>query len=409
MDEIIERCAGLDVHQATVVACVLVPGRRRRAEKEVRSFRTMTKDLMALRDWLTERGVTHVGMESTGIYWVPVYRVLEGHFELIVGNASHIKNVPGRKTDVKDSEWIADLVRHGLIRRSFVPPPAIRELRELTRFRRKKSQGQATVRNRIQKRLERAGIKLASVASDVFGVSGRAMLAALVDGTTDPATLAQMAKGTLRRKIPDLVDAMTGTFDDEHRFILRLELRELAAAEAVLAEIDVQINRKLAPYEGLMTLLCRIPGVDRVLAASMLAELGPDMTVFPSARHVAAWAGVSPGNNESGGRRRPSIARKGNVHLVTTLVQAASGASRQKGTYLKDKYWRLRVRRGAMRALVAIAHKILIAAYHMLRDGKDYADLGEAYLRQRTAPSKRKLVRELEALGYKVTLEAAPT
>lgn len=409
MDAIIERCAGLDVHQATVVVCVLAPGRGRRPQKEVRSFRTMTKDLLELRDWLRECAVTHVGMESTGIYWVPVYRVLEGHFELIVGNASHIKNVPGRKTDVKDSEWIADLVRHGLIRRSFVPSPEIRELRELTRFRRKKSQGQATVRNRIQRRLERAGIKLASVASDVFGASGRAMLAALVEGTTDPQTLARMARGTLRRKIPDLIDAMTGTFDDEHRFILRLELRELAAAEATIAEIDAQITRKLAPYEEQMARLCQIPGVDRVLAASMLAEMGPDMTVFPSTRHLAAWAGVSPGNNESGGKRRPSVARKGNVHLVTTLVQAASAAVRQRGTYLKDKYWRLRVRRGAMRALVAIAHKLLIAAYHMLRDRKDYVDLGEAYLRQRTGPSKRKLVRELEALGYRVTLDAAPT
>src|SRR5688572_13324870 len=409
MDTLVENCAGLDVHQATVVACVLVPGARSRPHKEVRTFRTMTRDLTMLRDWLKASGVTHVGMESTGIYWVPVHRVLEGHFEVVVGNAHHIKNVPGRKTDVKDSEWIADLVRHGLIRPSFVPPPPVRELRELTRYRRKLTQDQARERNRIQRRLEIAGIKLASVASDVFGASGRAMLAALVDGTTDPGALAQLAKGALRKKMPDLVDALTGSIDEQHRFILRIELERLAEAEKALAKVDAHIASKLAPYEAQMKLLCQIPGVDRVLASSMIAELGPDMTVFPSVRHVCAWAGVCPGNNESGGTRRASAARKGNIHLLTTLVQAAAAAVRKRGTYLKDKYWRLRVRRGAMRALVAIAHKILVAAYHMLRDGKDYADLGEAYLRQRTAPSKRKLVRELEALGYKVTLEAAPT
>jgi transposase len=409
MEVIAERCAGLDVHQATVVACVLVAGPRGRAKKEVRTFGTVTRELAALRDWLVERGVSHVGMESTGVYWVPVYRMLEGHVDLVVGNATHMRSLPGRKTDVKDAEWIADLVRHGMIRRSFVPPPAIRELRELTRYRRKLTQDEARERNRIQKLLETAGIKLASVASDVFGVSGRAMLAALVEGTTDPTTLAKNAKGTLRKKVPVLIEALEGRFEEGHRFLLRLELERLADHERALKTLDEHIATKLVPFEPQLQLLMQIPGVDRILAGSMLAELGADMAVFPSAKHAAAWAGICPGNNETGGKRRHIGARKGNVHLVTTLVQAARGAAKKRGTYLREKYWRLKSRRGAMRALVAIAHKILVAAYHMLSGNKGYADLGADYVRRPRATSKRTLVHQLEALGYQVTLVRSPS
>lgn len=410
MDAIVENCCGLDVHQKTVVACAIVTGDRRRAKREVRTFRTVMKDLIALRDWLASLGVTHVGMESTGVYWVPVFRVLEGSFELVVGNATHIKNVPGRKTDVKDSEWIADLVRHGLIRRSFVPPPAIRELRELTRYRRKLVQDQSRERNRIQKLLETANIKLKNVASDVFGASGRAMLRAIVDGVDDPTTLARMAKGVLRNKIPELIEALEGRCEAHHRLLLDLELRHLEQIERTIAELDTHIDVKLGPYESEIALLVGIPGVNRVLAASLIAELGADMSIFPSVRHCAAWAGISPGNNESGGKRRYASARKGNVHLVTTLVQAATGAKRTRNCYYRDKFWRLRARRGDMRATVAIAHKILVAVFHMLRDRVPFKELGPDYLAKRNdVRATLGLVRRLEAAGFVVKLERPPT
>ena len=406
MDAIVERCCGLDVHQASVVACVLIGTKR--PTKEVRTFRTVGKDLRALHAWLRELGVTHVGMESTGIYWVPVFRALEGDFELIVGNAQHIKNVPGRKTDVKDSEWLAHLTRCGLIRPSFVPPLPIRELRELTRYRRSLVNDQARERNRIQKLLETASIKLASVASDVFGLSGRAMLRALADGETDPKRLAELAKSTLRKKIPALVEAFEGNFEPHHRYLLKFELERLEEIERAITTLDAHIQTKLAPYEDKIALLVQIPGFNRIVAASFIAETGGDMSVFPSAGHLAAWTGVSPGNNETGGKKRPSGVRRGNVHLTTTLVQAAAGAVRAKNSYYKDKYWRLRTRRGALRALVAIAHKLLIAAYHVLSGNKPFVDLGAEYLLKRAAPTNtKKLLKKLEALGYTVTLEPA--
>ena len=406
MDAIVERCCGLDVHQASVVACVLIGTKR--PTKEVRTFRTVGKDLRALHAWLRELGVTHVGMESTGIYWVPVFRALEGDFELIVGNAQHIKNVPGRKTDVKDSEWLAHLTRCGLIRPSFVPPLPIRELRELTRYRRSLVNDQARERNRIQKLLETASIKLASVASDVFGLSGRAMLRALADGETDPKRLAELAKSTLRKKIPALVEAFEGNFEPHHRYLLKFELERLEEIERAITTLDAHIQTKLAPYEDKIALLVQIPGFNRIVAASFIAETGGDMSVFPSAGHLAAWTGVSPGNNETGGKKRPSGVRRGNVHLTTTLVQAAAGAVRAKNSYYKDKYWRLRTRRGALRALVAIAHKLLIAAYHVLSGNNPFVDLGAEYLLKRAAPTNtKKLLKKLEALGYKVTLEPA--
>lgn len=409
MEAIVERCCGLDVHQGTVVACVLLGPPDRKPKRELRTFRTVSCELVTLREWLVASAVTHVGMESTGIYWVPVFRVLEGAFEIVVGNANHIKNVPGRKTDVKDSEWIADLLRHGLIKKSFVPPPAIRELRDLTRYRRKLVEDQTRERNRIQKLLETANIKLSSVVSDVFGASGRAMLNALVDDVRDPEVLAKLAKGSLRKKIPMLVEALEGRFEPHHRFLLRFELRRLHEAEEALTELDHAIDRRMTPYRAEAALLTQIPGVDRVLAAAIIAELGVDMSVFPTANHVAAWAGASPGNNESGGKRRAAASRKGNVHLLTALVQAAINASRKRGSYFREKYWRLKARRGPKRAAVAVARKILVAIYHMLRGNRSFADLGTDYLSRRVSPSsKRALVKKLEALGYTVTLERTP-
>jgi transposase len=408
MEMILERCCGLDVHQATVVACMLVNAGGRRTRKEVRTFRTVTRELVALRDWLLEEGVTHVAMESTGIYWVPVFQVLEGHVEMVLGNAQHIRNVPGRKTDVKDSEWIADLLRHGLIRPSFVPPAPIRELRALTRHRRQLSGDQTRERNRIMRLLETANIKLASVASDVFGVSGRTMLGLLLAGVTDPTELARVAKGRLRKKIPQLVEALDGHVTPHHRFILKLQLDHLEHIERQIVELDAAIDAKVAPYTDEIALLVQLPGVSRVLAAAILAELGPDMSVFPTARHAAAWAGTCPGNKQTGGKSRPTAARKGNVHLLTSLFQAATSAVRRRGTYLHAKFHKLRARRGAKRAYVAIANKLLIAAYHMLRDRISYRDLGAAHLASLRSTPKHVLVAQLEAQGYRVTLEPVP-
>jgi len=406
MRVIIERCCGLDVHQETVVACLLIGAPGDRPTKEARTFRTVTRDLEALRDWLAAAGVTHVGMESTGVYWRPVYAVLEEHFDLIVGNARHIRNVPGRKTDVKDAEWIADLVRHGLIAKSFVPPRPLRELRELLRYRRKLTESQAAERNRLLKLLETANIKLASIMSDVFGVSGRAMLRALIEGRASVEAMADLARGQLRRKRSDLILALEGRMEEHHRFLLATQLRRLEAIEQDIAALDLRINEKLEPYRMPHALLMQIPGVDWLVAAVLIAEIGVDMSVFLSVYHLSAWAGVCPGSHESAGRQKSGRARKGNVHLRTMLVGAAVSAARKRGSYLKDKFHRLKARRGAMRAALAIAHKILISAYHMLAKGLPYRDLGEAYLDQigqsRTVAN---LKRRLERLGYRVTVE----
>lgn len=410
MEPIVERSCGLDVHQAIVVACLLVGNANQRPRKEVRSFGTKTRELMDLRDWLRENGCTHVGMEATGIYWKPVHAVLEDDFEVVVGNAHHIKNVPGRKTDVKDSEWIADLLRHGLIAKSFVPPKPIRELRDLLRYRRKLVESRSAERNRLQKLLETANIKLASVASDVFGVSGIAMLKALVRGDATPAEMAQLAKKRLRQKLGELELALDGKVEEHHRFVLDIQLSRLEEVDKHITKLDERIDGKLAPYREHHARLAQIPGVDRVLAAVMIAELGTDMTVFKSAGHLAAWAGVCPGNNESAGKKKKGTARKGNVHLMTALVEAAHGASRKKDSYFKDKFFRLKARRGYLRAAVAIAHKILKAVYVILSTGADYRDLGAAYL---DAVDARRvtgnLVRRLERLGYDVTIAPRPS
>jgi transposase len=406
MEILVERGCGLDVHQATVVACVLRVLANRQIQKEIRSFGTTTRELGELRLWLQAKGVTHVAMESTGVYWKPVYAILEGSFELIVANAQHIKRVPGRKTDVKDAEWIADLLLHGLIKPSFVPPPAIRELRDLTRYRRKLVASQSAERNRLLKLLETANIKLASVASDVFGVSGRLMLAALVEGEATPQQMADLAKRKLRDKLPQLELALEGRMEEHHRFLLKMQLQRLGAVEQDLGELEARIQQKLQPYQKQFELLKQIPGVDATVAAIIIAELGVDMSVFPSASQAATWTGVAPGNRESAGKRKSGRTTQGNVYLKTALVEAALAASHQKGSYLRDKFYRVKARRGHKRAAVTIAHKILVSVYHMLSGGVPYRELGDLYLDKLNKNQlARNLVRRLERMGFTVTLE----
>lgn len=406
MEAIIEKCCGLDVHESTVVACLLIGPANKKAKKETRTFSAFTRDLMALRDWLLAEGVTHVAMESTSIYWMPVYAVLEEDFELIVGNAHHIKNVPGRKTDVSDAQWIADLLRHGLIRASFVPPQPIRDLRDLTRYRRALVDTRSSECNRLIKVLEMASIKLAMVCSEVLGVSGTLMIRELIKGNTDRAKISQLAKGALRNKMAELELALDGRIRDHHRDVLNMQLGRIDGLDADIAKLDEAIAIRLKPYDRELKLLCQIPGVDLNLAGVIISELGVDMTVFPTERHLAAWAGVSPGNNESAGKRKGGPRRTGNVHLTTALVLAAHCASRKKGSYLKDKFWRLKARRGAKRAAVAIGRKILIAGYHMLKTGSDYRDLGDAFLDTIDETMVRdNMVRRLQRLGYDVRLE----
>jgi transposase len=406
MEAIVERVAGVDIGQASVTATVLLGRAHEKPRKETRTFRTLTRTLQEMREWFCSLGVTQVGMEGTGIYWVPVYEVLEDGFEVILGNAHHIKNVPGRKTDVKDSEWLADLTRHGLIAKSYVPPRPLRQLRDLLRYRRKLVESRTAERNRLLKLLETANIKLASVASNVFGVSGMLMLRALVETSGDPQQLAELAKGQLRRKHDDLVMALEGRVNSHHRFLLRLQIRRLDLLEADIATVEDSIRRALLPYQREHNLLQQIPGVDWLVAAVIISEIGTDMTVFRSVKHLAAWAGVCPGNNQSGRRRGRAPVRKGNSHLQTALVEAASAAARKKDSYLRDKFFRLMKRRGYKRAAMALAHKILISAYHMLRDGADYKDLGPQYLDSLTHHDHTKqLVRRLERLGYSVEIK----
>jgi transposase len=406
MEAIIERAAGLDVHQGSVVACIITGAAGRRSSKEVRTFGTMRRDLVSLRDWLLEHGVTHVGMEGTGVYWQPVHAALEGGaFTLIVGNASHIRNVPGRKTDVKDAEWIADLVRHGLVRASFVPPPEVRMLRDLVRHRKGLVGNLAAERNRTLQLLESANIKLASIMSDVFGVSGMLMLKALAEGTAAPAEMANLAKRRLRRKVDRLALALDGHLAEHQRHLLRMHIRRLEEIDRDLTEVETAIDAAMRPFAAQRTLLATIPGVDALAAAAIIAEIGVDMTVFGTAQRLAAWAGVCPANHESAGKQKRRGTRKGNPYLKGMLVSAAISASQTKGTYLRDKFHRLKARMGSKKAAMAIAHKILVAVFHMLQRAVAFADLGADYLdrvdKQSTA---KRLVRRLGMLGYDVML-----
>jgi transposase len=388
------------------VACLLIVLKNGRVQKQVRTFGTTTRELMGLREWLLSESCTHVAMESTGVYWKPIYAILEGAFEIVVANAQHVKKVPGRKTDVKDAEWIADLLCHGLLRPSFVPPSPSRELRDLTRYRRKLVESRTAERNRLLKLLETAHIKLASVATDVFGVSGLLMLHALVEGKATAQEMAELAKKQLRKKIPERELALEGKVEEHHRFLLRVQLRRLQAVEEDLGILEQRIQEKLKPYAAQFTLLQEIPGIDETLAAAIIAELGVDMGVFENVSQLSSWAGVCPGNNESGGKRRSSRIPKGNVYLKTALVEAAHSAAKAKGTYLRDKFYRLKARRGYKRAAVAVGHKILVAIYHMLSHQVCYNELGDVYLDNLNKHHvTRNLVNRLERLGYAVTLQ----
>jgi transposase len=402
-------CAGIDVHKGNVVVCVRRSDRPGKVVEEVRTFSTMTADLLALADWLTHHGVTHVAMESTGVYWKPVFNILEGGVQVILVNAEHIKQVPGRKTDVKDCQWIAQLLQHGLLRASFVPPQPIRELRDLTRQRTQLIQERSAAANRIQKVLEDANIKLAGVATDVLGASGRDMLEALIAGETDPAKLADLARKRLRAKIPQLRQALQGRVTEHHRFLLRMHLDHVTHLDELIGRLGGRIEEALAPFAEAQQRLQTIPGVSQRVAETVLAEIGPKMEQFPSADHLASWAGMCAGNNESAGKRRSGRTTKGNRWLKRILVQAAWAASHTKGTYLAAQYRRLAKRRGCKRALVAVGHTLLGIIYHLLKRGTTYAELGADFL-DRLEPERltRQLVKRLEALGHKVTLEPCP-
>jgi transposase len=406
VEVVYERCCGLDLHKQTVVACLIVPGPDTVPRKEIRTFGTMTDDLLQLADWLTAGGCTHVAMESTGVYWKPIYNLLEGSFELLLVNARHIKQVPGRKTDVRDCEWIADLLQHGLLRASFVPDRPQRELRELTRYRTALIRERAAEVNRLQKTLEGANIKLSSVATDVLGVSGRQMLTALVAGTGDPGSLAELATGKLRTKLPQLERALTGRVGAHQRFLLAQQLAHVDALDELIERLSAEVQERLRPFVAAVARLDTIPGVGLRTAETLVAEIGTDLARFPTSGHLASWAGMCPGNDESAGKRRTGTTRKGDQWLRAALIEAAQAAGRSRGTYLGAQYHRLAARRGKKKALVAVGHTILVIAYHLLTEQTEYRDLGPLHFDQRDEPRvTRRLVNRLQALGYTVTLD----
>jgi transposase len=399
-------CCGLDVHKKSVTACVLWARAKGKERKEKRRFDTFTSDLVKLGDWLRECGVTHVAMESTGVYWKPVWNILEGQFEVLLVNAQHIKAVPGRKTDQKDSEWIADLLQHGLLKGSFVPPQATRELRDLTRYRVSLVQECNRIANRIQKVLEDANIKLASVATDALGASGRAMLGAILAGEQDAEQLAEMSKGLLRNKIPDLKLALQGRVTEHHRFLLKEMLDDLRHVEAKITTLETEIARRLRPFQDEVVRLCTIPGVDRITAWGLLAEIGFNMDQFPSSGHLASWAGMCPGNFESAGKRLSGRMRKGSAFLRRHLCQAGWAVSTKRDSYLSALFRRLAARRGNKRAIMGVGHAILVIAYCLLKRKENYRELGVDYFDKKQGDTlKRSLVRRLERLGHQVILQ----
>lgn len=410
MEVVYERCAGLDVHKKSVTACRVVPAAGRGWQKETKRFGTMTADLLKLADWLRAGQVTAVAMESTGVYWKPVFNILESEFEVLLVNARHIKYVPGRKSDVSDAQWIAELLQHGLLKASYVPETPQRDLRDLIRYRTALIQERTREINRVQKVLEDANVKLASVATNVMGVSGRQMLEALIGGVEDPEALADLAKGRLRAKIPQLELALEGRVRDSHRLLLRLYLEHIDDLNSKIEKLNEEIDRLIVPFdqEEQLRRLDGIPGVGRDVAQVILAELGADMSRFPSAAHAASWAGLAPGKNESAGKNRSGKITPGNRHLKSALVQAAHAVSRTKDNYLAAQFRRLAARRGKKRAAVAVAHSILVIAYHILQDGTEYRELGGDYFDKRNKEQlQRSLVRRLEGLGLQVVLQPA--
>ena len=405
MEIVYKRCCGLDVHKETVAACVMIR-EGEKVQKEIRTFRTMTSDLLVLHDWLLAHRVTHVAMESTGVYWKPVFNLLEGSFEVLLVNASHIKAVPGKKTDIKDCEWIADLLSHGLLKGSFIPPQPIRDLRDLTRYRKSLSDERTREINRLQKLLETANIKLSSVATDVMGVSGKAMLEAILSGSTEPEVLADLAKGRLRNKLSLLKEALQGRFRPHHRFLLGQILSHLDFLDEAIEEMSKEVEKRLDPFLQEIELLKTIPGVKQRMAEVILAEIGANMSRFPTHRHLASWAGLCPGNNESAGKRKSGKTRKGDRWLKRGLTESSWAVSRAKETYLSALYHRMVRRRGKKKATVAVAHAMIVIAYHILKHKLPYSELGADYFdRLNVSYIKHHFTKRLEALGYKVTLE----
>jgi transposase len=399
-------CCGLDIHKKFVVACVLITAADGSVVKEIRTFSTMTPALLALLDWLMGLGCTRVAMESTGAYWRPIYNLLEGQLGLLVANAVHMKAVPGRKTDVNDAEWIADLLRHGLLRPSYIPTPAQRHLRDLTRYRTHLVEERARLTNRLQVVLEDANIKLASVVTDVRGVSARLMLEALIRGETDSTLLTELARGRLRSQRESLAQALVGRFTAHHAFMIAEQLSHLDYLEETMARITTEIEQRLQNEQQALELLDTVPGISHRAAEILIAELGTDLSRFPSAKQLASWAGMCPGQRESGGKRLSGKTRKGNQALRQVLIQIAHVAAKTKGTYLAAQYRRIAARRGKKRALVALAHTVLVIVYHILTKGEPYRDLGENYFDERDRRHlESRLVARLERLGYQVNLQ----
>ena len=406
MEIVVERVAGLDVHKASVTACVRMPADAGERAEEVATFATTVAGLLGLADWLEAHGVTNAAMEATGVYWKPVWAILEDRLSCTLVNAHHVKQVPGRKTDVTDAQWLCRLAEAGLLRASLVPPKPIRTLRNLTRYRKAQIRDRQREAGRLHKLLEDTGIKLDCVASDLLGKSGRAMLAALIDGTTDPDVLAELALGKLRAKLPALREALQGRFDTEHAIIIGRILAHIDFLDEAILELSAAIEAQIAPLASAVDALCTIPGIQRRTAEVIIAETGGDMTAFPTAKHLASWAGVCPGNDESAGKRRSGRTRKGSKWLRANLIEAATAASRTKDTYLQAQYQRLRARRGHARATTAVAHSMLVATWHILTTGEVYTDPGGDYFARRDPErTTRRLVAQLERLGHNVTLE----
>ncbi len=407
MDVLIERCAGLDVHKKTVVACVRTPGDGKRRRNGVRTFGTTMTGLEALGEWLGAHGVTHAAMESTGVYRCPVYAVLEERFALLLVNARHVRNVPGRKTDVRDSEWLARLLECGLLRGSFVPPREIRDLRDLTRLRKALVRDRSRQARRVAKILELANVKLGSVVADIMGVTGRAILRAMIEGEEDPHVLAGLARGSLVRKRAELAEAVPGLIRDHHRFLLRNHLDTIDHLSGRTEALDERIEAVTRPFAPALELLESVPGVKRRSAEAILAETGDDMSKFPTARHFASWARVCPGNHESAGKRRPASTGKGNPWLRAALSQVAWAAVRTKGSYYRALYHRHKARGGPKKAIVVVQHAILVAVWHMLSDGAMHEDLGPDHFRTRDGErKKRHLLARLRKLGVDVEVRS---